>query len=109
MGALEMHSHAGCSWIVDQLIAIRDLEHRLIEALASSDQRSSMRLRSRLAELDRRVDTLDRTLDAFAPAAEQDRVAAQPIRCIGLSERLARDAGRSPRHARRESLLQRTG
>jgi hypothetical protein len=108
MRTLERNSHAGCSWIVDQLIAIRDLEQQLIGAMASGGQPCSQ-LRSRVGELDRWVDILDRALNASAPAADQDRIVRRPTRCICLSKRKLLHAGRSFQRARRESSLQRTG
>jgi hypothetical protein len=74
MSASERCSHAGCSWIVDQLIAIRDLEHQLAAAFASGDTRRAL-LRFRVAELERWVDMLDRALDAFAPVVGENRSA----------------------------------
>jgi hypothetical protein len=108
MRIFERGSNAGCSWIVDQLIGIRELERQLVTALASGDQ-PCMQLRSRVGELDRWVDILDRAPDASAPAADQDRIVRRPTRCVRLSERQLSDAGRSFQRARRGSSLQRTG
>jgi hypothetical protein len=107
MRTVETKAHAGCSWIVDQLIGIRDLEQQLIAALASRDQ-TSRQLRSRLAELDRWVEMLDHALDASSSAAEQDRVVRRRTRCICLSHGNSSHAGFSPHRSRRGSPLQRT-
>jgi hypothetical protein len=106
--------HAGCSWIVDQLIGIRDLEQQLTAALASRDQ-ACRELRSLLGELDRWVDMLDRALEASPPAADQNQIARRPTRCICLYDgppdagRHANDTGLALQHARRGSPLRRTG
>lgn len=104
MTTLERRPHAGCSWIVDQLIGIRDLEQQLIAALASGDQPCTQ-LRSRLGELDRWVDILERALDASVPAADQDRTVGRSTRCVCLSERHQPEIGRPFQRAR----LQRAG
>ena len=64
---MERHSHFGCAWIVDQLIGIRDQEKKLVEEFAAGDGRSSMRLRLRVADLNRRLEILDRALDQYPP------------------------------------------
>jgi hypothetical protein len=109
MRTLERKAHAGCSWIVDQLIGIRELEQRLTVALACGDQHCSVWLRSRLAELDRWVDTLDRALDTSAPASDNDRVVWRSNRPICRSGGHSLDSEGSPRLARRGSPLQRAG
>jgi hypothetical protein len=78
MSTSERCSHAGCSWIVDQLIAIRDLENQLVAAVVSGDTRNTL-LRFRVAELDRWVDMLDRALDGFAPVVSENRSARAPL------------------------------
>jgi hypothetical protein len=64
---LKRYSPAGCAWIVDQLIGIRELEQELVAAFASGDMRRSMLLRFRVAELSHSVEELDRALDAYGP------------------------------------------
>lgn len=108
MRTLERKPHAGCSWIVDQLVGIRSLEEQLIAALASGDQRGSKLIRSRLGELDRWVDMLDRALDESL-AADRDQVVRRITRCTPRSEWHPPEAGLSPQHGRRGWLLRRTG
>ena len=86
MSTSEWRSHAGCSWIVDQLIGIRDMEQQLVASFASGDTRSAQ-LRFRVAELDRWVDILDRSLDVFATAVGEDRFARRPNPYTSLSRR----------------------
>lgn len=62
---MENRSHAGCAWIVDQLIGIRDKEQQLAAALASSDEQSSLLLDLRVAELNLVLEMLDRALDVY--------------------------------------------
>lgn len=68
---MEPYSHFGCAWIVDQLIGIRDQEKQLAEEFATSDGRSSMRLRMGVAELNRRLEMLDRALDEYPPVFQE--------------------------------------
>jgi hypothetical protein len=76
------HSHIGCSWIVDQLIGIRDLEQRLIAAFAAGDQRCGEQLRFGVAELNRWLDRLEQALDAFAPPGLSGRYGDRYYRCF---------------------------
>jgi hypothetical protein len=62
---MENRSHAGCAWIVDQLIGIRDREQQLATALASSDEQASLLLDFRVAELNLSLEILERALDVY--------------------------------------------
>jgi hypothetical protein len=62
---VEKQSHVGCSWVVDQLIGIRDLEQKLTAALTAGDPRGCMQLHFGVAELNRWLDRLDLALDVF--------------------------------------------
>jgi hypothetical protein len=68
------HSHAGCAWIVDQLIAIREMEQKLVAALEAGDQKGKMRLHFRLAELNRWLDKLDQALEGYGSPNRLDRL-----------------------------------
>jgi hypothetical protein len=79
---VEKRAHAGCTWIVDQLIAIRELEEKMIAAFQGADQRCSMQLRFRLAELNRWIDKLDRAVEAYSPVQADgsvSQVERQPV------------------------------
>ena len=65
---MEQLSNAGCASIVDQLIAVREAEERLIAAFETADQRSEMRLHLRVVELDRLLDRLDQIVDGYGSA-----------------------------------------
>lgn len=62
---MENHPHAGCAWIVDQLIAIREMEQKLVAAFEAGDEQGKIRLHLRLAELNRWLDKLDRALENY--------------------------------------------
>jgi hypothetical protein len=74
---VEKRAHAGCTWIVDQLIAIREFEEKIIAAFQGADQRCSMQLRFRLAELNRWIDKLDRAVEDYSPAHASAHILAQ--------------------------------
>jgi hypothetical protein len=114
MTTSDRNPNAGCSWIVDQLIGIRDLEQQLIADLASRDP-ASRQIRSRLGQLDRWVDMLNTALEASSPAADQNQPTRRPDRCICLYDGSA-NVGRHTTHAgvsfqrgRRGSPLRRAG
>jgi hypothetical protein len=53
------------SWIADELIGIRTLEHRLSRRLESRAPQNNELLASRLQDLNQRIDLLDRALDEY--------------------------------------------
>jgi hypothetical protein len=53
------------SWIADELIGIRTLEHRLSRRLESRAPQNSQLLLSRIQHLNQRIDFLDRALDEY--------------------------------------------
>jgi hypothetical protein len=70
---VEQSSHTGCAWIVDQLIAVREAEEKLIAAFETADQRSEMRLHLRVMELDKLLDRLDQVVDGYGSARRRRR------------------------------------
>ncbi len=79
---MESGSHKGCAWIVDQLIAIRELEQKLIAAFEARDflpmpeANGISGFRFRLAELNRWLDKLDEALDNYG--SDYNTAPAQP-------------------------------
>ena len=53
------------SWIADELIDIRTLELRLSRRLQSRGPQDNQVLRSRIQDLNQRIDLLDRALDEY--------------------------------------------
>jgi hypothetical protein len=53
------------SWIADELIGIRMLELRLSRRLQSRGPQNNQFLRSRIQDLNQRIDLLDRALDEY--------------------------------------------
>jgi hypothetical protein len=70
---VEQLSNAGCASIVDQLIAVREAEERLIAAFETADQRSEMRLHLRVVELEKLLDRLDQVVDGYGSARRRRR------------------------------------
>ena len=62
--------HAGCASIVDQLIAIREMEQKLIAAFETGDRQGRMWMHLRLTELNRWLDKLDGVLAGYGSAAD---------------------------------------
>ena len=92
-GYVEHGSHKGCARIIDQLIAIRELERKLVAAFEARDYlpmpgiNGVSGFRFRLAELNRWLDKLDRALDNYG--ADRGTAAVLP------------PADRFPAHAHR--------
>ena len=67
-------AHFGCAWIVDKLIAVRELEEKLVAAFETGNGHGEARLRWRLAELNQWLDQLDQVLDSYGSRKESLRL-----------------------------------